>query len=417
MAITTPPRSGDRPRTAREMGIMQGFPPPPEKRPTLENWDLPPFNRWSFQNIRTLFPTVDVRRAGPVADFPQDMQELGGIAYTGADGQGRTVDQGLNLTYADGFLVCHRGRLVAERYFNDMQPHSPHLSQSVAKSVVGTLAGVLHHEGLLDLDAPLPDIVPELAVCGYGGATLNQVLDMQSGVRFTEDYGVPNSDMTRIDIASGWRPPRPGEAVPTIRDVILTLPQDRPHGESFLYRSIETDVVAWAIERAAAAPLAQVLSERIWSKLGAERDAFFTVDGAGTALADGGFNATLRDYARFGLMMLNGGRVGDVQVVPEAWVESCRAGEPEKFGAPYTNTMPRGAYRRHWWMLDAGRGDIMARGVFGQLIYVDFEAEFLAVILSTWPDYLIDSFTIEGFRAVTAIRDALSAGPAQAGPA
>ena len=408
MAIPPHPEPADRPRTAREMGIMQGFPPPPEKRPTLENWDLPPYNRWSFQNIRTLFPTTDVRRAGRIIPFPLDLQDVSRIPYEGADGKTRSVAHGLNLTYADGFLVCHRGRLKAETYLNDMTPHSQHLSQSVAKSIVGTLAGVLHHEGLLDLNAPLRDLVPELAECGYAEATLNQALDMQTGVRFSEDYGVPNSDMTRIDIASGWRPPRPGEAVPTIRDVILTLPQERPHGESFLYRSIETDVIAWAIERAAGAPLAQLLSDRIWSRIGAERDAFFTVDSAGTVLADGGFNATLRDYARFGLMMLNRGRVGDAQVVPEAWVESCRVGEPDKFGAPYTNTMPKGAYRRQWWMLDAERGDIMARGVFGQLIYIDFESDFLAVILSTWPDYLIDSFKVEGFRLITAVRDALS---------
>ncbi len=408
MAIPPHPEPADRPRTAREMGIMQGFPPPPEKRPTLENWDLPPYNRWSFQNIRTLFPTTDVRRAGRIIPFPLDLQDVSRIPYEGADGKTRSVAHGLNLTYADGFLVCHRGRLKAETYLNDMTPHSQHLSQSVAKSIVSTLAGVLHHEGLLDLNAPLRDLVPELAECGYAEATLNQALDMQTGVRFSEDYGVPNSDMTRIDIASGWRPPRPGEAVPTIRDVILTLPQERPHGESFLYRSIETDVIAWAIERAAGAPLAQLLSDRIWSRIGAERDAFFTVDSAGTVLADGGFNATLRDYARFGLMMLNRGRVGDAQVVPEAWVESCRVGEPDKFGAPYTNTMPKGAYRRQWWMLDAERGDIMARGVFGQLIYIDFESDFLAVILSAWPDYLIDSFKVEGFRLITAVRDALS---------
>lgn len=396
------------PLSAREMGIMQGFPPPPEKRPTLSNWDLAPFNRWSFQNMRSLFPTADVRRAGPVRELPAASQELGDIVYIGADGVRRSVSEGLARTYVDGFAICHRGHLIAERYFNDMQPHSPHLSQSVAKSVVGTLAGVLHHEGVLDPAAPLTDIVPELAGCGYAGATLDQALDMQTGVRFSEDYNTPGSDMTRIDVASGWRPPPEGQAVPTIRDVILSLPRERPHGAAFLYRSVETDVVAWAIERAAGAPLAEVLSDRIWSRLGAERDAFFTVDRAGTALADGGFNATLRDYVRFGLMMLDGGRVGARQVVPESWVRSCRQGDPAKFGAPYSDSWPRGAYRRSWWIRDVDRGDIMARGVFGQLIYADPESGFLAVVLSTWPDYLIDAFSTETMAALLAIRRELS---------
>ncbi|PIV77285.1 MAG: 6-aminohexanoate hydrolase [Rhodobacteraceae bacterium CG17_big_fil_post_rev_8_21_14_2_50_63_15] len=408
MAIITQSGHPKQPLTAREMGIMQGFPPPPEKRPTLENWDLAPFNRWSFQNIRSLFPTSDVRRAGQIIELPKNTGDLGGLVYTGADGEKRTVDQGLTHTYVDGFLVCHRGEVIEERYFNDMQPHTPHLSQSVAKSIVGTLAGVLHHEGLLDLEMPLVDIVPELAACGYARASLNQVLDMQSGVRFTEDYGVPHSDMTRIDIASGWRPQRPGEEVSTIRDVILTLSQERPHGKSFSYRSIESDVIAWAIERSLGAPLAQLLSDRIWSKLGAERDAFFTVDRAGTALADGGFNATLRDYGRFGLMMAQGGRLGKTQVVPEAWVQSCRVGEPDKFGAPYTDRAPNGAYRRQWWIHDARRGDLMARGVFGQLIYIDYETDLLVVVLSTWPDYLIFNFAIEVQNAVMAIRRELA---------
>ena len=395
------------PRTARDLGIMQGFPPPPEKRPTKENWDLAPFNRWSFQNMRSLFPTVDVRRAREAAALRAKAQDLGPIRYTGVDGVERTVAECLTRTYTDGFLVWHRGRVVTEQYFNDMTPHTPHLSQSVSKSVVGALAGVLEGEGLLDLAAPLADLVPDLAESGYAKATLDQVLDMRTGVRFTEDYNLPGSDMTRIDIASGWRPPRHGEAVPTIRDVILSLHQERPHGEDFSYRSVETDVLAWVLERAAGQSLARLLSERIWSRIGTEEDAFFTVDAAGTALADGGFNATLRDYARFGLMMLRGGRAGGRQVVPEAWVEGCRQGDPSAFGEPYTAVAPDGAYRRQWWIFDADRGDYMARGVFGQLIYLDPETEFMAVKLSTWPDYLIEAFTIDTLAAVVAIRTAL----------
>ncbi|MGB5557729.1 MAG: serine hydrolase [Paracoccaceae bacterium] len=409
MAENTPAIAPRRPRTARELGIMRGFPPPPEKRPTLENWDLAPFNRWSFQNIRSLFPTTNVARGtGAAQPFDADRQDLGGLTFAAVDGSRKTILDWLDESYTDGFLVCHRGRVVTELYFNDMTPQTPHLSQSVAKSVVGALAGVLNGEGVLPLDVPLAELVPELARCGYAHATLAQVLDMQSGVRFVEDYGVPHSDMTRIDIASGWRPPRPGEPVPTIRDVILTLPQERPHGHSFAYRSIETDVLAWVIERVADQPLAALLADRIWSRIGAENDAFFTVDAAGTALADGGFNATLRDYARFGQMMLDGGRAGGRQVVPASWVAACRDGEAHKFGSPYTNVAPNGAYSRQWWVHDVERGNFMARGVFGQLIHLDPASEIVVVKLSTWPDYLIESFTLDTLAGVTAIREALS---------
>ncbi|MEB8385807.1 serine hydrolase [Rhodobacteraceae bacterium KMM 6894] len=410
-AKPAPPARTAAPRSARDLGIMQGFPPPPDKRPGADTWDLPPFNRWSFQNMRALFPTVEVwKGTGAPRALPTeaaDITDLSFNAATQAD-HPQTIKQWLDASYTDGFLVMQRGKIVFEHYANDMGLRTPHLSQSVAKSLVGALTGILHHEGAVKLDVPLATIIPELAQCGYGDATLAQVLDMRSGVRFSEDYGTPGSDMTRIDIASGWRPPLPGEAVPTIRDVILTLPQERPHGEAFKYRSIETDVIAWVLERASGQSLAALLSDRIWSRIGADCDGFFTIDRAGTALADGGFNASLRDYARFGLMMLEGGAVGDQQIVPEAWVRASAKGDASAFGAPYTIASPNGAYSNQWWIQDVDRGDFMARGVFGQLIYLDPKTDFMAVKMSTWPDFLIESYTLDTVRAVTTIRDALA---------
>ncbi|MDG1985359.1 MAG: serine hydrolase [Planctomycetota bacterium] len=405
MPTRSKPATPAAPKTAREMGLMQGFPPPPGARPDPMTWDLAPMNRWAFLNMRSMFPTTDVRRGdGTPSEMSRSPQELGRIPFTGADGGALSVRDWLEQSYTDGFLVMHKGQIVSEQYFNDMAGHTPHLSQSVAKSFVGALAGTLEGEGLIDPAALITDLIPELAQSGYAGATLDQVLDMRSGARFTEDYGLPNSDMTRIDIACGWRPTPEGQTRPTIRDVIQTLPLEREHGGAFQYRSIETDVVAWALERTAQAPLAELLSSRIWQKIGAERDAFFTVDAAGTALADGGFNATMRDYARFGAMLLAGGE----GVVPEAWINATRQGDPSAFGAPYTNASPNGAYRNQWWIHDAGRGDIMARGVFGQLIYLDFDTDFMAVKLSTWPDYLIEAQTLNALAGVIAIRDSLS---------
>lgn len=397
------------PQTARQMGIMQGFPPPPDKIPGPDTWDMPPFNRWSFQNMRSLFPTVDVRRGcGAVRALPDAPQDLAPITFRAHDGTSQSIGAWIDASYTDSFMVVSQGHVMCEWYLNDMARHTPHLSQSVAKSLVGALTGVLHGEGALDLAAPLGSIVPELAGCGYDDATLAQVLDMRSGTRFTEDYNTPGSDMTRIDIASGWRPSLPGETRQTIRKVIQTLPQERPHGGAFQYRSIETDVIAWVLERATGTSLADLLSDRIWQRIGAGRDGFFTVDSDGTALADGGFNATMRDYARFGLMMLEGGANGSDQIVPEAWVRASATGDSAALGAPYSDVSPKGAYSRQWWIHDVTRGDFMARGVFGQLIYLDPKTEFMAVKLSTWPDFLIQSYTVDALAAITAIRDALS---------
>ncbi|MBB3064151.1 serine hydrolase domain-containing protein [Limibacillus halophilus] len=410
MSKSLPRSAFSRPKTARELGIMQGFPPPPEKRPTLENWDLPPFNRWSFQNVRSLIPTAEVHRSeGPASILPEQKADLGAIEFETEDGNSKTIEASLQDTYTDGFLVMHRGKVVTELYFNDMTATRLHLAQSVSKSLVGTLAGILIHEGFLDPQRPLADIVPELAPSGFADATARHLLDMTSGVRFIEDYGHPDSDMTRIDVASGWRPPHRGRTPETIRDVIITLPKVREHGQRFDYRSIETDVLAWTLERATGQLLVDLLSQYIWGPLGAERDAYFTVDSAGTALADGGFNACLRDYARFGLMMLNGGELNQRRIVPAAWVEDCRSGDHSKFGDIYRQTSPNGAYRNKWWINDIARGDFMARGVFGQMIYIDPEADFMAVKLSTWPDYLIPTFTRETLRSLVAIRQELAA--------
>ncbi len=398
-----------KPRTAAELGIMRGFPPPPEKRPDLTNWDLAPFNRWSFMNIRKLFPTVDVKADyNNIQLLPSDLQDLSSIVFTDHAGKKKSIAEFLDDSYTDGFLVLHKGRIITEKYFNEMQPDTPHLSQSVAKSFVGTLAGILHEQGLVDQDAPLVSYVPELARSGYKDAKLSHALNMTSGVRFVEDYGRPESDMTRIDIASGWRPVPEDEAQHTIRDIILTLPKIRKHGKIFEYKSIETDVVAWALERAANKPLAALVSELIWKKIGAEHHAFFTVDRAATALADGGFNATLRDYARFGLMMQNSGKVGNQQVVPATWIDTCASGNRSVYGPPNTDTCPDGAYSNFWWDNNIEAGDFMARGVFGQMIYVNRKAELTIVKLSTWPDYVITDFTRDTLAAFGSIKNQLA---------
>ena len=394
-----------KPRTALELGIMCGFPPPPEKRPDLSNWDLAPFNRWSFMNVRKLFPTVEVK-AEPASSspLPVALRDLSRIRFVNSAGHRVSLAEFIDSSYTDGMLVLHRGEVIMETYCNNMQADTQHLSQSIAKSLVGALTGILHHQGLVDPRAPLVEYVPELEDCGYRDATLAQALDMTSGVRFTEDYDHPDSDIRRIDIASGWRPPPEANgANPTIRDIILTLPRIRPHGKQFQYRSIETDVVAWVLERASKRSLANLTSELIWKPIGAEQDAYFTVDRALTAQADGGFNACLRDYARFGLMMQNGGCTGSTQVVPNAWAEMSTQDGGRSYGPPYSDVCAQGAYRNFWWLNNITRGDFMARGVFGQMIYVNRAAELTIVKLSTWPDYLIRDFTRDSLHAFDAI--------------
>ena len=155
----------------------------------------------------------------------------------------------------------------------------------------------------------------------------------------------------------------------------------------FKYRSIETDVLAHCLERVTQTRLAQLVSRELWQPLGCEESANFTVDSAGYALACGGFNATLRDYARFGQMLLQKGVANDRQIVPGNWIEDIQNTDHSLFGEPYTEAAPNGAYRNQFWIEDVNRQAFMARGVFGQLIYIDPEQQMVVVKLSTWPEF------------------------------
>jgi CubicO group peptidase (beta-lactamase class C family) len=351
------------------------------------DWDRPPFNRWSFQHIREILPTVEVWRGhGPAKALPRKEQNLDDLNVDG----GATLAQFLEDTYTDGFLVIHDGAIVYERYLNDMTPRTLHLSQSMSKSITGMTAGIMVGQGLLDPTRPVTFYLPELEQTAWKAATLQQVLDMTTGVTFSEEYTDPYSEVGQVDVASGWKPVPPG-ADPNFKwpshiwELILGLKKiERPHGVQFVYRSIETDVLAFAMERVSGKRLPQLISELLWQPLGAEESANFTVDPAGYALAEGGFNACLRDYGRFGLAVLNNGG----GIIPAQWVEACRNGDTSVFSHPFNVTLPQGAYRNCMWVEDPASRSLMARGVFGQLIYMNWDYRMVVVKLSSWPDFL-----------------------------
>ncbi len=316
----------------------------------------------------------------------------------------------LDETYTDGFLVLKNGAISYERYFNGMNERTLHLSQSVAKSFVGMVAGILIGRGLLDVNAPVTSYLPELEQTGWRGATLQQVLDMTTGTRFSEEYTNPYSEIGQSDVASGWKPIPPDSDASFkwprhMWELITGLTQTtRPHGELFSYRSIETDVLGFCMERVTGKRLPQLLSEELWQKMGAEESACITVDSAGFALADGGLNACLRDYGRFGQMVLeNGGGV-----IPASWIEATRSGNHGIFKEPYTLSIPHGAYKNQFWIEDPTSRAILAKGVFGQLIYVNWDYKMVVVKLSSWPDFLNRPFDVATFSAMHAIGKALS---------
>jgi CubicO group peptidase (beta-lactamase class C family) len=389
--------------------IMQGS--PPTLIPSRMDWDRPPWNRWSFQHVREILPTVEVWRGrGPVRSLQRAERDLSHLNVTGIEGEPTTLATLLDQTYTDGFIVLHKGAIVAEQYFNGMDERTLHLSQSVAKSITGTVAGILVGKGVLDLTARISRYMPELEQTAWKGASLQHVLDMTTGVKFSEEYTDPYSDIGQVDVACGWKPVPPGsdpafiwpshmwELIIRLKDVI------REHGAEFHYRSIETDVLAFAMERATGKRLATLVSEELWQPMGAERNACFTVDPAGYALADGGFNATLRDYARFGQLWLEGG--GDI--IPPSWINATRSGVHGRFTGRYASSLPDGAYHNQFWIEDSQDRSLMARGVFGQWIYINFARDVVIAKLSSWPDFVDPQLEKATFAAGREIANTLS---------
>lgn len=369
-------------------------------------WDYPPYHRWTFQHIREMTATAQVWRGpGPVLPLPAAPRDVDHLVFE-AGGRRRTIGAFLEESFTDGFLVLSRGAIVAERYMNGMRPHGHHLAMSVTKSIVATTAGILVGRGMIDLAAPVTRYLPELEATAYRGATVQHVLDMTSGVVFDESYTTSGSHMQKLDQACGWKPIMRTDWPQTVWELIMTLTEsERLHGELFRYRSIETDVLGFLLERVSGQPLAELISTELWAPMGAEEDAYTTVDHAGYALADGGFNATLRDYARFALLHLRGGKANGRQIVPASWIEATRSGDHARFQGVYREVLPRGAYHNQFWIEDPDRRAYMARGIFGQYIYIDPETDFAAVKLSTWPEFVSAERSIEALAAIRAIRD------------
>ncbi len=384
---------------------------PPENRIPSDDWDRAPWNRWTFANVREMLPTVEVDRgAGPVWALPTRPVDLLHLNFTTRSGEPSTISHWLESSYTDGFIVLHRGDIVMEHYSGHMTERSLHLSQSVAKSITSAVAGVLVGQGLLDPERPVTDYLPELVQTAWKGAKLRHVLDMTTGVRFDEEYTSPDSDIAVTDVACGWKPPLPGRTYPTcIWEQILSMTESvRPHGAAFEYRSIETDVLAHCIERVTGRRLADVVSTELWQPLGAEKSACFTVDPVGYALADGGFNATLRDYARFGQMMIDDGVANGRRVVPADWIADTLDCQREPSAPAFSNLFPNGAYRNQFWIETAGKRVFMARGVFGQLIYMSPDDHLVVVKLSTWPEFVAEERSADALSAIAAISRTLN---------
>lgn len=360
------------------LGWMVGAPPPADRiiRFTDPDYFSFPKLRWTVCHFRQLMPTIGVGRGlGPLRFFERRIDDgIDALTFTplGSDKTMRFADS-LAANYTDGIAILHDGKLVYERYSGCLDDTGKHAAMSVTKSLTGLLGEMLVAEGRIDDEAKVATLVPELAQSAFGDATVRQVLDMTTGLRYSEDYSDPNADVWTYSAAGNPLPKPAGYTGPrSYFDYLKTVRKEGEHGAAFGYRTINSDALGWIIARVTGQSVATLLSERIWSRMGAEQDAYYTVDSIGTPFAGGGLNAGLRDMARIGQLMLNGGTQDGVSIIPEAAIAHIRAGGDKAAFAKGGYPLLKGwSYTGMWWISHNPNGAFMARGVHGQAIYVD----------------------------------------------
>jgi CubicO group peptidase (beta-lactamase class C family) len=271
---------------------------------------------------------------------------------------------------------------------------------------VGLLGELLVAEGLLNANAPVRATITKVAGSAFGDATVRQVLDMTTALDLSEDYADPEAGVWKHAAAGNALPKPAGYSGPrTYFDVLQTVQRKGEHGRAFGYKTVDTDVLGWLISRASGKPLTDVLAERLWSRLGADFDAFFSVDSIGTPFAGGGFNASLRDMARFGQLMLDEGRIGDEQVIPAAVIRGIRAGgDRAAFARAGYRQLQGWSYRGMWWVSHDANGTVMARGVHGQSLWIDPAAEVVIARFASHPvagNAANDATTLPAYRAIS----------------
>jgi hypothetical protein len=392
------------------LGWMQGFPPPPDKRimqPDSDYFSFPKL-RWTVCHIRELLPSKQVSRGiGPPVPLKYAIDNgIDTVLFKPlGSGEPMTWRKSLTANFTDGILILHRGRVVYERYFGCLDQTGKHAAMSMTKSMTGLLAEILVVEGQLDERAQVASIVPELAGSAFGSATVRQVMDMTTALDFSEDYADPEADIWAYSTAASPLPkPKDYQGPNGYFEFLQTVQGDGAHGESFGYRTINTDALGWIISRTTGKDLTELFSERIWSKIGAEQDAYMTVDALGTPFAGGGLSAGLRDLGRIGLLMLNSGRLNGKKLFPEAVVRNIRSGGDRRaFAKAGYRTLEGGSYRSMWWVFHNKHGAFAARGVHGQTIYVDPTAEMVMVRFSSHPsakNAKIDPTSLPAYQAV-----------------
>ena len=304
-------------------------------------------------------------------------------------------------------LVVHDGKLRLERYGLGFDASGRWTSFSVAKSMSSTLVGAALRDGhIKSMDDKITDYIPQMKGSAYDDVSIRQLLTMSSGVKWNEDYADPNSDVARFNNH------KPEEGVDATVSYLRRLSREAPAGTRWNYSTGETNLVGVLVSQATKKTLSAYLSEKVWAPAGMEQQATWLLSRTGQEISGCCVQAASRDYARFGLFIMNGARVNGQSIVPEGWLVEATT---ERIGIG----QPGRGYGYQWWTYTDG--SFAARGIFGQGIFIDPKRRLVIASNANWAagarDPVADPAREAFYKAVQqAVDDELAAASGTAAP-
>ncbi len=389
-------------QTNDQIKVMDGFPPSRESQVTFENYRTHPYSQWSFRNIGAPLHVLMMPRSGAVHSFKElPDKSISNFPTVDTDGKSSTFENIFKDFYADGVIVIKDNSVKYENYWNGLSRDYQHIWFSITKSLTSSAIGLLVEQKKLDLSASPVQYIPELKGSAYERATIQDVLNMSTALGFKENYVDSTSFFWKYYASSMnffYSPnkepnPKTSEVYGTFDFLAkkATINQEMKPGYMFEYNSSNADVAGWLISRISGKPYADFIRDNVWSKIGADHDAYLVADRAYMGVATGGMNTTLRDAALFGNLILNKGKVDGKQIFPAQWVdETLKLTKEDKDryarNDVYTKAgLPWVAYKNFWWILDEIKGEYCGVGIHGQMIYINRSANMVIAYFSSQP--------------------------------
>ena len=370
------------------------------QKPSLSNWRLAPYSKWTFQHVNQIIPTATIRSGSVKASFESNL--LSDLDQSIIDTKShQTLNNHLDETFTDNLVILHHGQLIYRWNAPYCDITKPHILFSISKSISAIIAGILQHQNLLDVSKPVSFYLPDCKGSGYEDATVQQVLDMTVALDFEESYLTPDGDYRRYRDATGWNPVDQRNPGPDLETFLYSLKKsDKAHGEVFEYKSPNSDLLGLLLERVAGIPYADLVSQLLWQPMGANNDAYVTVDRSFLARGAGGICTTIDDLARIGQLINERGAVANKQIIPEHWIDdtATKGNRQAWLKGDFVDLAPKGCYRNKWYLSGDKDCSSMAIGIHGQWLYINPAKQIVIAKQASQPEPVDDELDIKSIQ-------------------